>query len=158
MKKLPHFRFGPKPAQPLIGDASEITFIRRMAYYKYGEAGPHQSLCNLSRPDASLLLRAPLARETGGLGLCRGPVFRDTSNPDYRALRDAIVDAAGRLATGKRFDMAGFQPNEHYVREMQRYGVLPKTLTAAQTIDSYATDQAYWRSFWHQPTTKRKDN
>ncbi|MBI5821484.1 MAG: hypothetical protein HZA88_21155 [Verrucomicrobia bacterium] len=158
MKKLPHFRFGPKPAQPLIGDASEITFIRRMAYYKYGEAGPHQSLCNLSRPDASLLLRAPLARETGGLGLCRGPVFRDTGDPDYRALRDAIVDAAGRLATGRRFDMAGFQPNEHYVREMQRYGVLPKTVAAAQAIDFYATDQAYWRSFWHQPTTKRKGN
>jgi hypothetical protein len=92
------------------------------------------------------------------LGLCRGSVFRDTSDPDYRALRDAIVDAAGRLATGKRFDMAGFQPNEHYVREMQRYGVLPKTMAAAQAIDFYATDQAYWRSFWHQPATKRKGN
>jgi hypothetical protein len=158
MQKLPHFRFGPKPAQPLIGDAGEITFIRRMAYYKFGEAGPHQSLCNLSRTDASLFLRAPLSREVGGLGLCRGTVFRDVNDADYRALRAAIADAAARLAAGKRFDMAGFQPNEHYIREMQRYGVLPKTLAAAQPIDFYATDQAYWRSFWHRPVEKRKDD
>ena len=39
-----------------------------------------------------------------------------------------------------------------YVREMKRYGVLPASFDASvDPIDVYAADQAYWRSFWHQP-------
>ena len=46
--------------------------------------------------------------------------------------------------------MPGFVPNEHYVREMKRYGVLPASLDpATEPIDVYATDRAYWRTFWH---------
>jgi hypothetical protein len=45
--------------------------------------------------------------------------------------------------------MPGFVPNEHYVREMKRYGVLPASLDPnARPIDVYATDEAYWRLFW----------
>jgi mono/diheme cytochrome c family protein len=156
MKHQTHFRFGLKPAQPLISDVSEITFIRRMAYYKLGEAGPHQSLCNLTRPEQSLLVRAPLAREAGGLGLCRSAVFADRKDADYQQLVRAISAAGAQLAAGKRFDMPGFQPNEHYVRELRRFGILPAD--DGRPIDVYAADQAYWQSFWHQPLAQKRND
>jgi len=35
---------------------------------------------------------------------------------------------------------------------MKRYGILPETFDADKDpIDVYKTDQAYWRSLWHQP-------
>jgi polygalacturonase len=152
MLKMPHFRFGPGPAQPLVADETEITFIRRLAYYQHGEAGPHQLLCNLDRPEMSLLVRAPLAKEAGGLGLCRGVVFRDASDPEYRAIVASIAAAGAELAKAKRFDMPGFRPHAAYVREMQRFGILPAA-AASGPLDPYALDQAYWRSFWHKAAT-----
>jgi hypothetical protein len=48
--------------------------------------------------------------------------------------------------------MPGFRPNEHYVREMKRYGILPGHFDPqADAMDVYQVDQAYWRSFWHAP-------
>ena len=53
----------------------------------------------------------------------------------------------------KRFDMPGFKPNEHYVGEMKRYGVLGASFELGRDpIDVYAVDAAYWRSLWHRPT------
>jgi len=147
------FQFGrPGPAQALLGriDMSHITLIRRMAYYQFGEAGPHQSLCNLSRPAKSLLLQAPLAKDAGGLGLCSPRVFADTTDADYQAILRAVAAAAGRLDRARRFDMTGFRPTEHYVREMTRFGIL-RAGTDPADIDPYATDRAYWRSFWYVP-------
>jgi len=152
MLKKPHFRFGAGPAQPLADDVSEITFVRRLAYYRYGEAGPHQSLCNLDRPAMSLLERASLAKEAGGLGLCRGVVFRDASDPDHRAIVAAIAAAGAELAGTKRFDMPGFRPHDAYIRAMRRFGILADA-AASGPLDPYALDQAYWRSFWHVPVT-----
>ncbi len=51
--------------------------------------------------------------------------------------------------------MPGFRPNEHYVREMKKYGVLPADLGPNAPIDPYATDRAYWRSLWHKPAGAR---
>ena len=53
---------------------------------------------------------------------------------------------------GKRFDMPGFRPNEHYIREMQRFGILPKDLKPTDPVDPYAIDRAYWDSFDYHPT------
>jgi hypothetical protein len=47
--------------------------------------------------------------------------------------------------------MPGFRPNPHYIREMQRFGILPAPL------DPYAIDRAYWDSFTYIPTGMRKD-
>jgi hypothetical protein len=115
---------------------------------------------NLTRPDKSLMLLAPLAREAGGYGLCLekdragqdSPVFVDRKDPDYQAIL-ALCDA-GRLCLDeiKRFDMPGFQPPRAYVREMQRYGILPATQPKDQPLDCYALDRRYWQSLWHQPT------
>ncbi|MFA5190793.1 MAG: hypothetical protein WC740_08705 [Verrucomicrobiia bacterium] len=106
---------------------------------------------NISRPEKSLIIRAPLAKAAGGLQLCGKPVFADTNDPLYREMLGALRNAHDRLMAGKRFDMPGFRPNEHYIREMQRFGILPKNLGPNDPIDVYATDRAYWNSFYHQP-------
>ena len=60
--------------------------------------------------------------------------------------------AASRWWATAALDMPGFKPNEHYVREMKRYGVLPASFDLAQdSIDVYATDAEYFQSFWHLP-------
>jgi len=79
-------------------------------------------------------------------------VFTDTSDPDYQKILAHIEAAQQTLKEIKRFDMPGFKPNEHYVREMKRYGVLAESFhLASDPINVYATDEAYWRSLWHRP-------
>jgi len=112
-----------------------------------------ESLQNISRPEKALLLRAPLAKEAGGLQLCGKPVFKDANDPLYREMLATLRDAHNRLMAGKRFDMPGFRPNEHYIREMQRFGILSKNLGPNDPIDIYATDRAYWNSFYHRPVS-----
>ncbi len=119
--------------------------------FKFGDADPALSLSNLTRPEKSYLLRAPLARSAGGYGLCAEPVFTDTADPDYRTMLRAIVAAKEQLETVKRFDMPGFRPNEHYFREMQHFDIIAAEQTLADPIDVYAADRAFWRSAWHQP-------
>jgi mono/diheme cytochrome c family protein len=106
---------------------------------------------NLTRPEKSLFLRAPLAKEAGGLQLCKEAVFQDTSDPLYKGILGAIQDGHNRLMTGKRFDMPGFRPTEHYIREMQRFGFLSKDLGPDDPVDVYAVDKAYWDSFGFTP-------
>ncbi len=118
---------------------------------------------NLSRPDKSLILLAPLSTEAGGYGLCRQrgkngrlgeavTVFADTNDQDYQNILAMCRDGKRRLEEIKRFDMPGFRPTPGYVREMKRYGILPNDLPEGALIDVYATDRAYWRSLWWQPT------
>lgn len=108
-----------------------------------------QSMCNLSRPEKSDLLRAALSKQAGGIGLCGNEVFQDTTDPGYQAILTAIRASADQLATEKRFDMPGFRPNKHYIREMKRFGILSADLGADDPIDVYDTDERYWRSFWY---------
>lgn len=110
-----------------------------------------QSFCNLTRPEKSMLLRAPLAKNDGGLGLCGSDVLKTTADPVYEATLAAIRRSAEQLDVEKRFDMVGFRPNKHYIREMQRFGILSSELSSDDPIDVYATDQKYWQSFWHRP-------
>jgi len=51
-------------------------------------------------------------------------IFGDTSDPDYRAILAHLEASRARLDDIKRFDMPGFKPHKHYVRELQRFGVL----------------------------------
>jgi len=99
----------------------------------------------------------------GGYGTCRArakppaakktvtDVFADTNDPDYKKLLAWIRRGKQYLEKDKRFDMAGFRPGGPYVREMKRYGILPKNLRDDDPIDPYATDRAYWESFWYRP-------
>jgi hypothetical protein len=142
---------------------------------------------NLTDAARSPALLAPLAKEAGGWGLCKGPaggprrgkapptdpfpkgkapkpaagrkvasaVFKNTDDPDYRKLLAGIQAGKSQLDNMTRFDMPNFRPNEHYVREMKRYGILPADADPArQRIDPYKTDEAYWRSFWHRPVRR----
>jgi len=127
---------------------------------------------NLSRPENSLILLAPLAKQAGGYAdgkpvaeiadpkpvpedrsrppqpIVHPVVFADTNDPDYQTILVHVQAAGKKLDEIKRFDMPGFRPNEHYVREMKRYGVLPPSFDAEHDpIDVYAADEAYWRSF-----------
>jgi cytochrome c553 len=135
--------------------------------WTFGFADDHYF--NVSRPEKSLLLLAPLGRESGGFGLCRertrfgkvptpdaplAKVFLDKADPDYKALLNWILAMETDLNRIKRFDMPGFKPNEHYVREMKRYGILPAGFDFAKDpIDVYETDGRYWQSFWYRPSS-----
>jgi hypothetical protein len=114
---------------------------------------------NLSRPERSLILLAPLAESAGGWGLCRDPqtrkpvtVFPDTADPGYQDLLALCAAGKDSLAEGtRRFDMPDFQPRADWVREMKRYGILPGDSDPAARIDCYATEQKYWQSLWYNP-------
>jgi len=117
------------------------------------------NLFDLTRPEKSLFLRAPLAKAAGGLGLCTsggadGPsaVFTSTSDPGYAALFAMIDAGRQRLEAIKRFDMPGFRPRPEYLREMKRYGVLPKSFDVEKDpVDPYVLDRRYWDSFIYRP-------
>jgi len=114
---------------------------------------------NLTHPEKSLILLAPLSSEAGGYGLCRHrgkpdesvTVFADTNDPDYQKILALCSAGKKHLEHIKRFDMPDFRPLPSYVREMKRYGILPKDLAADADIDVYVTDRAYWQSLWYKP-------
>ena len=111
-------------------------------------------LFNLSRPQLSLILLAPLAREAGGLELCGTSVLGDKSDVDYQAILAMCREGQRHLQTIKRFDMPGFRPSDMYIREMQRNGTLPSRLQPGREIDPYQIDATYWRSQWWQPVPR----
>ena len=131
------------------------------AYEPAGRRSIH-IIVNLTRPECSPLLLAPLSKDAGGWATATvngakpgGPhavVFPSTEDADYQKLLAHIRGAAGQLEQAGHFDAPGFRPNEHYLREMKRYGILPKSFNAAEDpIDVYRIDRAYWRSFWYTP-------
>jgi hypothetical protein len=128
---------------------------------------------NLSRPEKSVVLLAPLAKSAGGyaegknakpeavpIDLVHAPesvahpvVFERTDDPDYQAILAHIRVAGERLNEIKRFDMPGFQPRHEYLREMKRYGVLPADfdLEKPPQVDPYELDRKYWSLFQPHP-------
>lgn len=142
------YRFGSQGSYlPLVHTHGNLRDIRaRLGYFKFGQARTPQSLCNLSNPALSLLLRAPLAETAGGLALCGGRVFETTADPDYVTILHAIERAAERLSREKRFDMPDFRPNDYYLFQLVRYGILDR-MPADGPLDPYPLDRLYWASF-----------
>ena len=157
---------------PLDAWGDMLSWTRPLSRYS------RHRLYNLSRPEKSLILAAALSRDAGGYAdgkidppdsdprvvqedrsrpprpIAHPTVFLDTRDGDYQTILAHIRQARAKLDEIKRFDMPGFKPNEHYVREMKRYGILPASFDLAKhPIDVYAADEAYWRSFWHRPST-----
>ena len=131
---------------------------------KFEKFANPQLLYNLTRPEKSLILLAPLAKQAGGYELCksksgknpsgRAAGFNDIADADYQVLLAAIMNASRTLNKIKRFDMPGYRPRKEYIREMKNYGILPAGFDpATDPIDVYKLDQAYWRSLWHRPRT-----
>jgi hypothetical protein len=135
---------------PSLGDP-RIRFSRHIAF-------------NLSRPEKSLMLLAPLAKAAGGWATAPPPaelksakicpaVFADTKDPDYQTLLAGISAGKTLLDGMTRFNMPNFIPRPAYLREMQRYGILPPDFDPAkQKVDVYDLDRRYWESLWHKPT------
>jgi len=107
---------------------------------------------NLTRPEKSLALLAPLAKTAGGYGTC-GNVFTSRDDPGYRALLAMCEAGKQRLETIKRFDMPGFRPREEWVREMKRYGILPADTKPGAPINVYEVECQYWKSLWYNPSS-----
>ena len=137
---------------------------RGTAPWKAPHATPQMSrhiVYNLTRPELSTLLLAPLAKEAGGLDLCRAKAKKDgkqtpapitsKDDPNYQTLLASIVEVKARLDEIKRFDMPGFQPRAAYLREMKRYGLLPDDLPDDAKVDPYRVDREYWKSLWWEP-------
>ena len=121
---------------------------------------PRHLIFNLTRPEKSLILLAPLSRGAGGFGLCTGKdgsstgsqaVFADANDPGYQTILALCAAGKEYIETIKRYDMPDFRPRPAYVREMKRYGIVPEDLAADAPIDVYATDRAYWQSLWYKP-------
>ena len=119
---------------------------------------PRHLIFNLTRPEKSLILLAPLSRMSGGYGLCKSnstdegtAIFADTDDPGYQAILDLCIAGKKQLDKIKRFDMPDFRPRPAYVREMKKYGIIPENLAADARIDPYAIDRAYWQSLWYNP-------
>jgi hypothetical protein len=136
-----------------------------------------ETTVNLSRPENSMILLAPLAKSAGGYGTCRPlsseelkswqkggkltstkrlgkdkPIFADRSDPGYQTLLGEVrKKKKGFEKYTRRFDMPGFRPNKHYIREMQNYGILPKDLPAGAPLNPYEIDRKYWRSHHYKP-------
>lgn len=113
-------------------------------------------LYNLSRPEKSLLLLAPLAKTAGGYGICKkngdpANVFSGTDDPDFQTLLTAIRSAKQHLDQIKRFDMPGFQPRAEYIRELKRFGILSSAVQPGDPVNVYELDRAYWKSHWYRP-------
>ena len=119
---------------------------------------------NLTDPEKSLALLMPLATSAGGIDMLsktekdgqgkRKPivVFKDKNDPDYKVLLELVEKSKAAMDRIKRFDMPGFRPNVHYLREMKVYGILPKDFDIEKDpVDPYELDQRYWRSLWHKP-------
>jgi hypothetical protein len=122
----------------------------------------YQNLYNLSHPERSMMLLAPLAKDAGGYEWCKAkdgrptPVFRDIKDPDYQTILQAVRAAKTRQEKAGRYDMPGFRPSEHYIRWMKRWGILPENFDLAKDpINPYETDEAYWRLLWHHPPTAK---
>jgi len=146
-----------------VRSLGDVTKKRCSGCHKGRLPGHEELRYNLTRPEKSLILLAPLAKAAGGHGTCKteadggrspkaGSTFSDRQDPDYLAILAAVEEAKRRLDEIKRFDMPGFRPDGHYVREMKRYGVLPASFNSEEdAVDVYQTDRAYWRSLWHRP-------
>ena len=124
----------------------DLTNPRYRHYHRY-------LVFDLSRPEKSLFLKAALAKEAGGLGICRTkdgkPVFTSTDDPDYKTLLAMIVEGKELLEKETRFDMPNFCPNPEYLREMIRFGILPENFDPCKTpVNAYDLDRRYWNIDW----------
>ena len=143
-----------------------------MSFWQINQADkrhPHARhiVFNLTNPDQSLMLLAPLPKSEGGLELCkqkgegvddknkeRHPkLFAGKKDKDYQAMLAHIVAGKEYLDNElTRFDMPNFKPRREYFREMKRYGILPADFDPkTDPFDVYELDRKYWESLWYQP-------
>lgn len=47
--------------------------------------------------------------------------------------------------------MPCFRPNDYYIYQMRRYGIVPEAADP-DTVNGYEADRAYWASFLYTPS------
>lgn len=129
-------------AQLKAGKISMESYQKELKYSRH-------SIYNLTHPEKSALLLAPLSKEAGGYGICeRGgrPIIESKEDERYKKLLSAIEASKEELDRIGRFSRPGFIPNPAYTREMKNYGILPKEQPEGEPYDVYKTDREYWSS------------
>jgi len=113
-------------------------------------------LYNLTSPEASVQLLAPLAKSAGGYGACReivngkasdkpASVFESKDDPDYKILLAAIGDTKALHDSDPRWDSPGWKAPPEYVREMKRHGIIPESFDREkEKLDPHEIDKRYW--------------
>lgn len=95
---------------------------------RIGQYGPSERI-NLTHPEWSFALTAPLAEEAGGFGFCKTkdgePVFKDKEDDDYQRMLAAIRLGHLRLYANPRVDMpadyvATTRNNQYDAAEIQQ--------------------------------------
>jgi cytochrome c553 len=129
---------------------------------------------DLQNPENSIVLRAPLAKEAGGLELCRDvpekviksrrssdvhidshprvAIFESKDDPAYRKLLAELAEAAKRRVVYEAAPWVaeGFNPDGGYIKAMQRYGHLDSAWKRGDPIDVYQLDEKYFQSLYPQ--------
>ena len=69
---------------------------------------------SLNRHDVTMSrsLAAPLARSAGGWGRCDPAVFNDADDPDYKMIKTALANLAGRLRNTPRADLLSIRGSQ----------------------------------------------
>ncbi len=149
---------------PTWGNRNEPSARTRAVLGECYVTDPHH-------PEMSVLLRAPLAKEAGGLGLCKAipdeimkqkkaggalldcsgfpsaNVFKDTTDPDYQAMLASLKDLSEKYQANP--------PDKHveridgsYLKEMLRLEVMdPAQIEKASPFE---IDQAYYESVYEK--------
>ncbi len=148
---------------------------RRGNYWIEGELRGTGHRYNMTNPEKSLILLAPLAKSAGGLELCkpkkrRGkvdknqpetPIFRDRSDPDFKML-EQLVSVVKEQQGHPRWIDDDHKPVFWYIREMKRFGALPKDFDPEKDkLNGYEVDARYFNNIYRQgpgPQPKEEGN
>jgi hypothetical protein len=106
------YNYGPRHPDKTVMVTSRVwddQALMTAGFSSIARMGPSHRI-NLTHPEWSQMLTAPLAEEAGGLGLCRAAdgapyIFKDRSDPDYEAMAEALGKGRDGLLTDPRVDM-----------------------------------------------------
>jgi hypothetical protein len=106
------YNYGPRHPDKKVTVTSRVwddQALMTAGFSSIGRMGPSHRI-NLTHPQWSQMLTAPLAKEAGGLGLCRAAdgspyIFKDKSDPDYKAMAEALGKGRDELLADPRVDM-----------------------------------------------------
>ncbi|HAK93961.1 MAG TPA: hypothetical protein DCM87_02855 [Planctomycetes bacterium] len=88
----------------LAAKVSEVSARRCAACHAAPEIS-RLDWIDLRAPRKTRFLAAPLAKDAGGAGKCGAAVYRDSTDPDYRALLEAVTAAANEAWRRPRRDL-----------------------------------------------------
>ncbi len=119
----------------------QLPLVQTRAIYKLDN---HVYMADPTDPENSVILRAPLAKDAGGLELCGKAVFKNTDDADYQALLKSIRKTADSIKRNPPPLEPSLAPQ--YIQEMKRIGAL----TEENKDDPYAIDAKYLEDLYKQ--------